>query len=61
MTRIEAECEHGARVRITDCRDPALAQIDFYTCSRPCCMHAAFHTVQDTTGRKPVVVPLPPV
>lgn len=61
MTKIDGECEHGARVRITDRRDPALAEANIFTCVRPCCMHAAFHTVHDATGRHPVVVPLPPV
>lgn len=64
MTKIETHCEHsefGARARVTDNREYSLAQANVWVCVRPCCVHAAFHTVHDATGRDPMVVPLPPV
>lgn len=62
MTATEGHCEHGARVRVTDRRNPSEAKINVFTCASPCCMHEAFHIVHDKTGTEhPLIIPLPPV
>lgn len=59
---MEGRCEHGAAVRVSDKRDPSLATVNVYTCRRACCMHEAFHVVDDVAkGATPIIVPLPPV